>query len=173
MKTTIMAVLAAVNVYGAALKKDVMLASLESLSPEELMQRCHVKPTDCNGMYKIPIDKLKALIKKKEIKKKAAELAKKIAKEKHDKRKSCAKKVPLAILKKTLDARKAGKCIKIHLKYCKDNIGKLPMKTLSKIVSHKHAVHVLKKVKAVAAAKKIADGVKAAQHMHLKDLKKA
>merc|ERR1719272_1499315 len=106
MRTTIMAVLAAVVVHGVRLNKNIMLADIESLSPEELMQRCHKKPTDCNGMYKIPISKLKAIVAKKEAMS-AALAAKKLAKAKAlaaaklqaDTVKSC-KKMKLKDLKK-------------------------------------------------------------------------
>lgn len=137
------------------------------------MQRCHVKPTDCNGMYKIPVKKLEAIVKAKEIKAKAKALAKHIAKKKASQRKACAGKVPYKMIKKILAARKQGKCIKIHMKYCKDNIAKLPLKTLKKIVVHKKAVHIMKKIKAKVAAKKQADTVKAARCMSSKELKKA
>lgn len=65
-----MAAIAAHHVQALTLHKNIMLADLETLSPIELMQRCHIKPTDCNGMYKIPISKLKAIVAKKEKKEK-------------------------------------------------------------------------------------------------------
>jgi hypothetical protein len=55
-----------------------MLADISALTPMELMQRCHKKPTDCNGMYKIPVKDLAKIVKGKEIKVKAAKLAKKL-----------------------------------------------------------------------------------------------
>jgi hypothetical protein len=76
--------------------------------------------------------------------------------------------VPHKILAKTLAARKAGKCVKIHLKHCEENICKLPTKTLKKIIIHKKAVHILKKMK----AKKHSDTVKAANCMTSKQLQK-
>jgi len=124
-------------------------------------------------MYKIPVAKLEAIVKAKKIKAKAKALAKQIALKKASQRKACAGKVPYKMMKKILAARKQGKCIKIHMKYCKDNIAKLPLKTLQKIVVHKAAVRIMKKIKAKAAAKKQADTVKAARCMSSQELKKA
>jgi hypothetical protein len=58
MKSKILAAIGAVNVHAVQTKRNIMLADLQTLSPIELMQRCHVKPTDCNGMYKIPVKAL-------------------------------------------------------------------------------------------------------------------
>merc|ERR1712166_179925 len=146
MKTTLLAAFAAIDVYAITLQKNIMLADISSLSPQELMQRCHKKPSDCNGMYKIPVKKLEAIVKAKEIKVKAAKMLAQMKIKKSKNRALCANKVPLAILKKPLAARIAGKCIKIHLKFCKDNIAKLPLCTLKKIVVHKKAVHIMKKI---------------------------
>merc|ERR1719272_28197 len=108
MRTTIMAVLAAVVVHGVRLNKNIMLADIESLSPEELMQRCHKKPTDCNGMYKIPISKLKAIVAKKEAMA-AALAAKKLAKAKA----LAAKAKALAAAKLQADTVKSCKKMKL------------------------------------------------------------
>jgi hypothetical protein len=144
MKTIILATLAAMDVYAVQLARNIMLVDISSLSPIELMQRCHTKPTDCSGMYKIPVKKLQEIVKAKEVKVKAAKLAKKLLAKKELAK---AAKVVKSVKKmaKTIKSAKAmsskqltGEMNTCHdPKKCKSNVGKLPTNILKKLIAER------------------------------------